>query len=100
MNLARPAAVLIDQGRAATAVGGAAAGGTTSLGSGTATLVAPSALGGAARPATTTRSAVTSQTQLMKKSDAAGLNPQPLLPGAPDPANAAHRWDVVQPSSR
>jgi hypothetical protein len=77
--------VVIDQGRAATALGAAvAAGRTPALGSGTATLAAPSALGGTARSATAMRPAVTPQTQPIKNADAAALNPQPLPPDPPE----------------
>ena len=74
---------------------------------------APSALGRAARPATTETSTgkakpattgnapttFAAEREPTRNLDATSLNPQPLPPG-PDPANAALRWDALRPSPR
>ena len=88
--------VLIDQGRTATGLGAAAAArGTASPGIGTATLVAPSALG-ATRPATGMQLAATSRTQLMKKAEAVALNPQPLPPDPPEAATTLRNLNATR----
>lgn len=88
---------VIDQGRAATAIGAAAATGSMpSLGSGSAKFAAPSALGGATRPAAAMRSPVTPQTQPMTNSGAVALNPQPLPPDPPEAATTLRNLNATR----